>query len=145
MNLTIPTVSVTSGPLYATEINSAFDVIDAHNHTPGFGAPVPSNGLSINADLPFNAFNATLLRSTRYSVQASPLSTGTDLACLYSSGSSTGELYWNDALGNQVKITSGGSVNVSGSGNITGMGNDSSGSAVQLTSMKGASRRGPSA
>ncbi len=121
MNLTIPTVSVTAGPEYATEINVAFDQVDAHNHTTGFGTPVPTAGISVNADFPFNNYNITTLRSSRYTTQVSPLAVGTDLACVYSAGAD-GDLYWNDGLGNQVRMTASGAVNVSGSGNITGMG-----------------------
>lgn len=119
MGLTLPTVSVTPGPTYGTLNNSAFTVIDSHNHTSGQGVQIPTLGININADLSFASFNGTNFRSTRYINQGSPLGTASDLACLYFSG---GELYANDSSGNQVKITASGSVNVAGSGNITGMG-----------------------
>lgn len=119
MNLTLPTPTVTPGALYATENNDAFTIIDLHNHTAGLGVPIPVAGLSINGDLPINGNNLTLIRSARLQAQASPLSSGSDLACLYNSG---GDLYYNDAAGNQIRITLGGAVDVSGSGNISGMG-----------------------
>ena len=119
MGLVLPTPTVTPGPTYATENNSAFSVVDSHNHTPGYGLQVPVAGLNINADLPLAGNNLTLARSLRLQIQGSPLSGATDLACLYSS---SGELYYNDGSGNQVQITLAGAVDTSASGTITGMG-----------------------
>lgn len=59
MGMTIPTPGVTPGPTYATNISNDLSIIDAHNHTPGNGALVPTAGLNINANLPFNGFGAT--------------------------------------------------------------------------------------
>lgn len=119
MNLSLPTPSVSSGPAWASSLNSAFTLVDSHSHLPGYGVQIPSGAIAIDEDLPFNSYNATLLRSLRLITQASPLALATDLTCVYVSGS---DLYYNDASGNQVRITASGAVNVSGSGNITGMG-----------------------
>lgn len=59
MGLTVPTPGVTPGPTYATNISNDLVIIDAHNHTPGNGVLVPTAGLNINANLPFNGFGAT--------------------------------------------------------------------------------------
>lgn len=119
MNLPVPDVALEPGPQYAIDINSCFSVIDGHNHAPGSGVQVPSAGININVDLPFNGNNATFLRSSRYSINASPLSGASDLACSYSAGPN-GELYWNDLSGNQVQLTNGGSP-AGSAGTITGL------------------------
>ena len=117
MNMTLPTPTVTPGPQYAIENNQAFTVVDGHNHTSGQGVPIPSAALNINGDLPFQNFNATALRSTRYISQGSPLGTPTDLNCIYVVG---GEMYYNDGVGNQIQLTAGGALNAASIGGIGG-------------------------
>lgn len=96
MNLTLPTVSVTAGPLYATENNEAFEAIDAHDHTSGKGVLVPVAGLNINADLSMEGFDLTTFRSLRCQTQAAALATGSDVECYYSVA---GVPYYNNAAG----------------------------------------------
>lgn len=117
MNLVIPTVGSTPGPDWASDLNSSLTLIDSHDHTPGKGTPISPSGISINADLSFGSNNATSLRSSRYTPQASPLALATDLGATYVSGA---DLYYNDTAGNQVRITQGGSV-VGSPGSITGL------------------------
>lgn len=117
MGLPVPQVGVTPGPAWATDINNSLNIIDAHDHTPGNGVPITPSAMNITSDLPFNNNNATLLRSTRYQVQSSPLSGGSDLGATYVSGV---DLYYNDGNGNQVRITQGGSV-TGATGSITGL------------------------
>lgn len=117
MSLLLPIVSSTIGPLWASELNLAFYGVDAHNHTPGLGVPVPSDGIAINGDLPFNSYNATTLRSTRYDDNVSPLALPSDLTCIYVSG---GNLYYNNELGQQVQITAGAALNATSIGGIGG-------------------------
>jgi len=114
MNMPLPVPSTTqgigvapAGQSWGELYNQDLGIVDGHNHAPGFGAPVPSSGIAINADLPINGNNLTLLRSVRMSSQASPLALGTDLGCLYVSGV---DLYFNDTSGNQIRITSAGGV-----------------------------------
>jgi hypothetical protein len=118
MGLPIPTPTVDPGPEWAFDLNSCLDLIDSHNHSAGQGVQITPSGINISSDLLFNGFNATLLRSTRfYPLVSAPASASPDQNCLYSVGS---ELYYNDKAGNQVQITSGGSVN-SGPGSINGL------------------------
>lgn len=117
MNLPIPVVGVDLGPDWANNINSCLTIISSHNHTSGQGIQIPSGGININADLPFNSSNATLLRSVRFNPQVSAISGPTDLGCLYEVGA---DLYYNDGAGNQVRITQSGSVTGS-TGTITGL------------------------
>lgn len=109
MNLPVPTVGVESGPQWATDINACMTQIDAHNHTSGYGVPIPTSGLNINADLSFGSYNATNLRSTRFTAQSVPLTaaSSSDIGCIYVSGV---DLYYNDVNGNQVRITASGAI-----------------------------------
>lgn len=105
VNLTDPT------PDWGARLQTAlFTTIDGHNHTPGNGVQIPTAGLNINADLSFTSFNATALRSTRYTAQVSPLSVGTDVGCTYVSGQ---DLWYNDTTGRQIRLTNTGNANFS--------------------------------
>lgn len=107
MNLIVPGVGVTSGPQYASDLNDSLNIIDQHDHTPGSGVLITPLGLNISSDLTFLSNNATALRSTRFIAQSSPLSLSSDLGCVYVAGV---DLYYNDATGNQVRITQNGGV-----------------------------------
>lgn len=117
MKLVVPGVGSEAGPQWANDINSSLTIIDQHNHASGSGVQISPSGLNINADLPININNLTLLRSVRFSPQASPLGTATDLGCLYESGV---DLYYNDGNGTQIQLTSGGTVNATSSGISSG-------------------------
>lgn len=117
MSLVLPTIGVDSGLFWEQSFLSDMSIIDGHNHSPGFGAPINTAAISVNSDFPFNSFNATLLRSARFSSQISPISDAADLGCLYVSGV---DLYYNDGNGNQIQITSGAAVNATASGISSG-------------------------
>jgi len=117
MGLDLPLPTVTVGPTYASMNNAAFTLVDAHDHTSGKGAQIPTTGLNINADLSFNGFSASSLKSLRFSNLGAVLSAPTDLNCLYNV---LGNLYYNDGAGNQVQITAGGAINASSIGGIGG-------------------------
>lgn len=121
MNLPVPVPSVDPGPDWATNIVACLGAtgggIDSHNHSSGQGVQINPNGININADLPFNNNNGTQYRSVRFTAQGSPLSTASDVGCLYESGV---DLYYNDGSGNQVRITQSGSV-TGATGTITGL------------------------
>lgn len=94
--------------------NDAFAAIDSHNHTPGNGAIIPTAGISINEPLSFNSLAATELDSV---VFVSEGNSGNGLLALYSRND---ELLFRDGLGNEVQLTSGGALNVAGSGGFAG-------------------------
>lgn len=127
MKLQIPVTSVDPGPDFANNINQCLATIDAHNHTSGYGAPIPSGGISVGSDFPFNGNNATTLRAARFSPQIAAIPNATpDVGELYVVGN---ELYYNDVTGgHQVPITSNGSVTGS-SGTITGLPSGTAGAA----------------
>ena len=107
MALTLPTVGTQLAPTWADNINSDFLLLDQHNHTPGSGVPITPAGLDISSDLTFQSHNGIGLRSLRLVTQTSPLSLPTDKTCVYTSGA---DLYYNDSVGNQVRITQSGAV-----------------------------------
>lgn len=107
MSLPIPVVGVEAGPEYATDVNNCLGIIDDHNHAPGSGVQIDPTGLNINADLEINSNNLVEVRSVRLEEQIAPIGGASDLGCVYNSD---GDLYFNDALGNQIQITANGAV-----------------------------------
>lgn len=124
MGLALPTPNVTQGigvalpgQSWGELQNANWGIVDTHTHAPGSGSPVPTAGIAINADLTFAGFNATNLRSTRFSgITLGSLGVN-DRSCLLAS---SGDLYFVDGAGNQVRITSGGGV-AGTPGAITGL------------------------
>lgn len=106
MSLVLPGVGQTLGPQYAIDLNNSLTIIDGHNHTAGYGVPVPSSGLNINADLTMGNNNLINIRSLRMLPQ-SIISGPSDLDCLFVNGV---DLYYNDGVGNHVRITQSGGV-----------------------------------
>ena len=108
MGLTIPIVSQTDGPTYATYINNDLsNIIDSHDHSSGKGVRITPDGINISSDLPFGDNNVTQARSVRFNPQSSTLAAASDLGCLYESGV---DLYYNDGSGNQIRLTQSGGV-----------------------------------
>jgi hypothetical protein len=117
MGLTVPDVSVTTGPQWAQQINSDLSIIDSHNHTPGSGVQIPTAGIDINDDLSFNQSYSPLdVKSVGFTSQGSTISSLINR--VYVSG---GNLYFNNGSGTPVQITTGSSI-VGASGTITGTG-----------------------
>lgn len=108
-----PVIAVDSGLTWEQNVNTNSAIIDGHNHSIGSGVQINPSGINLNADLPFNNNNAISLRSSRYLSQPSPIALASDLLCSYFSGV---DFYVNDGNGNQIQITSGGTVNATSSG-----------------------------
>lgn len=113
MNLPIPVPGQTSGPQWAQDINASLTLIDQHNHTAGSGVQIPPAGLNINTALTFNNNSATGLMSSIYTPQVSYT---TD----YGVHVEGVDLYYVDGNGNDIQITSGGTVNATSSGISSG-------------------------
>lgn len=123
MNLIVPIVGQEPGPQYAIDIDtSLYTLIDQHDHSSGKGVLVTPSGMNISADLPFNVNNATLLRSVRFTPQASPISSPSDLSTLYTVTNLTygSDLYFNTGNGAQVALVLNGAV-VGTPGSIAGL------------------------
>lgn len=107
MNLSLPTVSTTSGPDWATLINAAFSTIDTHDHSNGKGVKIPSSGLDINANLNISNNIFYNFKATRYVQQSSALTGSSYLNAIHSVN---GDLYWTNGSGTAVQITSSGAL-----------------------------------
>jgi len=116
MNLDLPVVSVTAGPLWATMLNAAQNLIDSHDHTSGKGSKVPTAGILINANLEMNSFDLTEIHALALDNLSATLGASL-VGRLYQVNK---ELYYNDGNGTAVKMTNAGAVNVSGSNGIGG-------------------------
>ncbi len=114
---TLPTVGVTAGETYATMINDCLEEMRAT-----LDAKVTPAGIDVNADLSMRS------GSTRYGLtdvhrmalyqQPSLLAAATYPASVYASAD--GDLYYNNASGDQVQVTSGSGVAAT-PGSITGL------------------------
>lgn len=123
LGYTIPPFG-TPSPTYANNINAAFTTIDLHDHSSGKGVQLTPPSISINADLPFNSYggagapnNATGLRSTRFVSQSATLALSADKTCVYSVA---GDLWYNNAGGTAVQITSGSGIYAVAAGGFGG-------------------------
>lgn len=107
MNLSLPTPSVTLGPQWASDLNAALVLVDAHDHSSGNGTSIKTAGIDINADLDFNEYTLFGLRSVKLSEQTGTLTGITNALSLFSYG---GDLYYTNNAGTAVKLTNGGSI-----------------------------------
>lgn len=107
MNLDLPDVSITIGPLWATKLNAALELVDAHDHTNGKGPKITPSALNINSQLDMQSNKLVNLFSSQYSSQSSPLTGAPNALSVHVSG---GNLYYTNAGGTAVQITSGGSL-----------------------------------
>jgi microcystin-dependent protein len=131
MNLPIPQVGNENGPQYAIDVNNCFNIVDAHNHTPGSGVQITPPAMDISSDLTFQDNRATLLYSLTFTSQTAPLPAVTpDLNALYVSQN---DLYFNDGVGNQIRITQNGGI-IGSPGTITGLTAPASASYVSANS-----------
>lgn len=103
MNLVIPAVGVTLGPQWASDINAALALIDAHDHSPGKGVPINASGMNIDSDLSFQNNSATNLASVNFTAQSITPPNNS----IFESGV---DLFFVDGNGNIVRLTQSGSV-----------------------------------
>lgn len=107
MNLSLPTPTVTLGPEWATELNTAIETIDSHDHTSGKGQKIPTAGLNINEDLDFLTNRAFNLEIVQFDDQSATLTGATNANAIYTFN---GNLYFTNSSGVAVQLTSGGSI-----------------------------------
>lgn len=121
MGLIVPIAATTAtgsgdpGPGYAQNISAdLLNQIDAHDHSTGKGVQVTPAGLNINADLNIQQHNLSQVRALRLQSQASGLAGVGDVCeafCL------NGDLWYVNAAGTLVQVTSGSQLNVGTVGN----------------------------
>jgi len=109
-----PGIGTTAGPQWATDLNTSLDAVDGHDHSTNKGVRINPAGISINADLEFNANSATELKNLIFDSSVTAATTS------YSLYQASGNLYWRNNSGTAVQVTIGASVNA-GSGSISGM------------------------
>ena len=107
MLLSLPTVSVTVGPDWATSINTALETIDSHDHSSDKGARVTPAGLLINSDLDISDQIFFNFKATRFQEQSAALTGSSNANALHSV---SGDLYFTSGSGTAIQITSGGSL-----------------------------------
>ena len=110
MGLVKPDVLSTPAPTWASLLNAVFDAIDSHDHSSGEGVKITPSGMNISSDLSIGSNNLTAIRSVRFNNLSSWTSGASDLACFYVLNN---EIYFRDGVGNNVKITNNGSLNIS--------------------------------
>lgn len=106
LGLTESTVGVDSGADAASREQTNIDLIDLHDHTSGKGVRIPTGGLNINADLPFNNNSLTEAESIQFESQASNVLVANTIFV------KNNELFYVDGSLNVVQLTSGGAVSV---------------------------------
>jgi hypothetical protein len=96
--------SPTPGPQWGLDTVANFTTIDSHDHASGSGVQVPTAGINITADLPFNGYGLSLVDHVGFGTSTEALAN----LYLYSNGT---DLYFQDGAGNTVRLTASGSVN----------------------------------
>lgn len=114
MSLSLPNPSVTSGPEWATALNTALTSIDSHDHSSGSGNAITQTGINLTGNLEFNTYNAVELGACTFENLAESIATAVSIYV------SNGEFYFTDNAGNSVQITSNGAINAAGIGGIGG-------------------------
>lgn len=117
MNLPNPNPTIDPGPDWSINIYACMSAIDSHDHSPNKGVQITPAGININADLPFNGWNAVGLRSVNLNPQVSVLTGTLDSGCI---SNIAGNLYYNFSPSVQVQITNGASL-AGAAGTITGL------------------------
>lgn len=114
MELELPTVSTTLGPEWASLLNAALQVIDAHDHSSGNGAKVTPAGILINAALDMRTYQINNAGSLGLDLKSAVDTSDTGSIQLVG-----GNLWWVNTAGVGVQITSGTSIVSSGSGALS--------------------------
>jgi len=107
MILVLPTPSVTLGAQWAEDLNTAFGVVDLHDHSSGKGVKVKPNGMNINDDLDVQSNTLTNVEAVGLVSLGAALSGVSNVLKLNSSG---GNLYFTNSSGAAVQITSAGTI-----------------------------------
>lgn len=112
MNLDLPTPESTVGPDWAEALNTALTAVDSHDHSDNNGTKVTQAGIEFTDTVDVNQQALDNVKQVNLSAQASVVGTG----ILYRVGSN---LWFNNGAGVAIQLTSGSSVNASGTGTIS--------------------------
>lgn len=112
--MTLPTVSDTLGPEWASEVNECLTTIDSHDHSDGKGTLITPAGMEINDSLDFQDNDIENAKSVGLFAQDAAIT-----ALLGTLQRVGGNLWFINGAGAGVQITSGSSVISTGSGVLT--------------------------
>jgi len=117
MNITPPTPEVTQGPEWAQDINTILTTtIAEHNHqSPNGGVALTQDALAIDGNLSLNGNQLTNANAIALETLNSAAS-GTNV--IYND---SGDLYYTDGNGTNVRITENGSLSAASFGGISGL------------------------
>lgn len=133
--MTLPVRGAPGAGLWGDTMDANLAIIDAMDHTPGHGPLIPTAGLNINADLSFSsAWAPKNLHRLQFSEIAGAALTGSNNLSLFVSDGTGGltahELYFRTSAGNNIKFTSGSSLNFAAF--VGGIGGDYTSVGAQL-------------
>jgi hypothetical protein len=115
MNLQVPTPGVTPGPQYAQDLQSCFNVIDAHDHSQGNGSPISFNSIQVTQDF-------DLLSNALLSAKGLQFTNQTVVPGFATLSMKSNNLHWSNGTGAfNFDITTGPSINFSGNIGFPGL------------------------
>lgn len=116
MKMKLPVPGTTPAGQWGGQLNEALrDHVDSHDHVPGRGKPVPSDGIKIDKDLQFRGNSATNAKSVGLVSQQTKIGTPGHVHVV------DGDLYFTDGHGRHVRLTENGQVVPGLEGNIQGL------------------------
>jgi microcystin-dependent protein len=107
MNLQLPSVTVTEGPEWASDLNEALQNVDDHDHTSGKGKKVPVAGLDINQDLSMEDYRLTDVGSVKLEDKLATITGASNANSLHVVN---GNVYFTNSGGIPVQITDGNAI-----------------------------------
>tara|TARA_R110000824_G_scaffold17339_1_gene70522 strand:- start:3200 stop:3895 length:696 start_codon:yes stop_codon:yes gene_type:complete len=114
MSLTLPTPGERLGPTWASDLNAALTLVDAHDHATS-GKSLGVAALTVDANIDFSPgttdYAPTNMKFGSFASQAAALSAASFPSSIYVAA---GDLYYNDLASNQVRITDGGVISSTG-------------------------------
>ena len=109
VTLTLPTVSSTVGPTYATQINAALTTLAAATHTGGAnGDKWTAAALNIDGNVSWGGYSITSLKAAAFTAQAANI---TDTYRVWAK--TDGNLWYTNGSGTPIQLTAGSSLNTS--------------------------------
>jgi hypothetical protein len=112
MGLTLPTVGVDAGPLYATLLDNALQSVDSHSHVAGQGVQITPSAININSALVMN--NQALTLASQLNMQSTVVNVSGTLSVVGN------DLQYVNGAGVTIPLTIGSSI-AGAPGNISGI------------------------
>ena len=112
MGLVLPVPSSEPGPAWATELITAWGLVDSHDHTTGKGVRLTQNSILFTADFSANFVGINTLKNLTFTSQVAFAANQS----LYVN--SSGNLFYVDNAGNQIQLTLNGALNQARTGNF---------------------------